>query len=63
VGDRLSTDIAMAKAAGMIAALTMTGVTTDEDLWRAEITGEWVLPDHVLESLADLPGLLDLLGV
>jgi phosphoglycolate/pyridoxal phosphate phosphatase family enzyme len=63
VGDRLSTDIAMAKAAGMVAALTLTGVTTDEDLWRAEITGEWVLPDHVLDSLADLPGLLDELGV
>jgi phosphoglycolate/pyridoxal phosphate phosphatase family enzyme len=59
VGDRLSTDIAMAKAAGMMAALTLTGVTTNEDLWRAEITGEWVLPDHVLDSLADLPGLLD----
>ncbi len=63
VGDRLNTDIAMAKAAGMMAALTLTGVTTDEDLWRAEITGEWVLPDHVLDSLADLPGLLDQLGV
>ncbi len=63
VGDRLSTDIAMAKAAGMVAALTLTGVTTGEDLWRAEITGEWVLPDHVLDSLADLPGLLDQLGV
>lgn len=63
VGDRLSTDIAMAKAAGMRAALTLTGVTTEEDLWRAEITGEWVLPDHVLESLSELPGLLDQLGV
>jgi phosphoglycolate/pyridoxal phosphate phosphatase family enzyme len=63
VGDRLSTDIAMAKAAGMMAALTLTGVTTDEDLWRAEITGEWILPDRVLDSLADLPGLLDQLGV
>ncbi len=63
VGDRLSTDIAMAKAAGMMAALTLTGVTTNEDLWRAEITGEWVLPDHVLDSLADLPGLLDQMGV
>jgi 4-nitrophenyl phosphatase len=63
VGDRLNTDIAMAKAAGMMAALTLTGVTTDEDLWRAEITGEWVLPDHVLDSLADLPGLLDRLGL
>ena len=62
VGDRLSTDIAMAKEAGMVAALTLTGVTTDEDLWRAEITGEWILPDHVLDSLADLPGLLDQLG-
>ena len=63
LGDRLSTDIAMAKAAGMMAALTLTGVTTNEDLWRAEITGEWVLPDHVLDSLADLPGLLDEIGV
>lgn len=63
VGDRLSTDIAMAKAAGMAAALTLTGVTTGEDLWRAEITGEWVLPDHVMDSLADLPELLDRLGV
>jgi phosphoglycolate/pyridoxal phosphate phosphatase family enzyme len=63
VGDRLSTDIAMAKAAGMMAALTLTGVTTNEDLWRAEITGEWVLPDHVLDSIADLPALLDQLGV
>jgi 4-nitrophenyl phosphatase len=62
VGDRLSTDIAMAKAAGMVAVLTLTGVTTGEDLWRAEITGEWVLPDHVLDSLADLPGLLDEMG-
>ncbi len=63
VGDRLNTDIAMAKAAGMMAALTLTGVTTNEDLWRAEITGEWVLPDRVLDSLADLPGLLDQMGV
>jgi phosphoglycolate/pyridoxal phosphate phosphatase family enzyme len=62
VGDRLETDIAMAKAAGMVAALTLTGVTSDEDLWRAEITGEWVLPDHVLRSLEDLPDLLDSLG-
>jgi len=44
VGDRLTTDIAMAKEAGMVAALVLTGVTSDEDLWRAEITGEWVLP-------------------
>lgn len=63
VGDRLSTDIAMAKAAGMTAALTLTGVTTNEDLWRAEITGEWVLPDHVLDSLDDLPRLLNEIGV
>lgn len=62
VGDRLSTDVAMAKEAGMVAALVLTGVTTEEDLWRAEITREWVLPDHVLQSLEDLPGLLELLG-
>jgi phosphoglycolate/pyridoxal phosphate phosphatase family enzyme len=62
VGDRLTTDVAMAKEAGMLAALVLTGVTTEEDLWRAEITREWVLPDHVLQSLEDLPGLLELLG-
>jgi len=62
VGDRLTTDVAMAKEAGMTAALVLTGVTTEEDLWRAEITREWVLPDHVLGSLEELPGLLDLLG-
>jgi len=62
IGDRLTTDVAMAKEAGMTAALVLTGVTTEEDLWRAEITREWVLPDHVLGSLEELPGLLDLLG-
>jgi 4-nitrophenyl phosphatase len=61
VGDRLTTDVAMAKEAGMVAALVLTGVTTEEDLWRAEITREWVLPDHVLGSLEELPGLLELL--
>jgi 4-nitrophenyl phosphatase len=62
VGDRLTTDVAMAKEAGMTAALVLSGVTTEEDLWRAEITREWVLPDHVLSSLEELPGLLELLG-
>ncbi|MCE5254690.1 MAG: HAD hydrolase-like protein [Actinomycetia bacterium] len=36
VGDRLSTDIAMGRAAGMITALVLTGVTGEEDLRAAE---------------------------
>jgi 4-nitrophenyl phosphatase len=62
VGDRLETDIAMAKAAGMVATLTLTGVTSAEDLRQAEEVGEEALPDHVLGDLSELPALLDSLG-
>ncbi len=54
VGDRLHTDIAMGRRAGMDAALVLTG-----DSGRADITSvpESERPTHVLESLAGLlPG-------
>lgn len=58
VGDRLGTDIEMARRAGLRSALVLTGVTSRSELGRP---GEPV-PDHVLESLEDLPALLGDLG-
>jgi len=49
VGDRPETDLALARAAGWTAVLTLTGITTD----RAEIAPEY-RPDLVIESIADL---------
>jgi len=49
VGDRLGTDIAMGKAAGMATALPLTGETTSAMLETAEIK-----PDYVLTSLHKL---------
>lgn len=49
VGDRLETDIAMGRAAGMASALVLTGVTDRETL-----AGSDIQPDHVLDSIADL---------
>lgn len=57
VGDKLSTDIAMGRAVGMVTALVLTGVTSEDDL-RA-VASEAILPDHVLRDLGALPGLLD----
>ena len=69
IGDRLSTDIAMGRAAGMITALVLTGVTSEDDLHRARSANETgepeaapALPDHVLRDLRELPALLDSLG-
>ncbi|MBN1320962.1 MAG: HAD-IIA family hydrolase [Thermoleophilia bacterium] len=63
VGDRLSTDIAMGREAGMVTVLVLTGITSETDLERARASGAGALPDHVLPGLTDLPRLLDDLGV
>lgn len=52
VGDRLETDIRMAKDYGLTAILVLTGVTTPQDLQHSLIQ-----PDYVLPSIANLPGL------
>ncbi len=52
VGDRLETDIRMAKENGLTAVLTLTGVSAREDISASA----WK-PDHVIESIAALPEL------
>lgn len=59
VGDRLETDIAMGMKAGMKTVLVLTGVTRRADLEARLEQGNGLLPDYVIESLAELPGLLD----
>ena len=49
VVDRLETDIAMGKKAGMATALVLTGVTTQEALRESSIQ-----PDYVWESVAEM---------
>jgi arabinose operon protein AraL len=53
VGDSLETDIRMGQGAGMTTALVLTGIARREDLERAVVR-----PDHVLESIIELPRLL-----
>jgi len=53
VGDSLGSDITMGKQAGIATALVLTGVTQRSDLDHAPVQ-----PDHVLESIADLPRLV-----
>jgi arabinose operon protein AraL len=50
VGDRLETDIAMAKDNGMTAVLTLTGVTS-----RSVLDASPLQPDFVIDSIAELP--------
>ncbi len=52
VGDRLETDIRMAKEHGLKGILVLTGVTKPEDLRNSPIQ-----PDYVLASIAELPEL------
>lgn len=61
VGDRLDTDIAMGREAGMITALVLTGVSTEADVEMAR-EGAGPVPDHILSDLTELPALLDRLG-
>jgi HAD superfamily hydrolase (TIGR01450 family) len=55
VGDRPETDIALGDAQGWPTALVLTGVVTDPGQVPAEYR-----PDVVLDSIAELPGLLGL---
>ncbi len=57
VGDRLETDIRMAKENGLLGILVLTGVTRPEDLEHSPIK-----PDYVLSSLAELPALDERIG-
>jgi HAD superfamily hydrolase (TIGR01450 family) len=53
VGDRLSTDMVMARDAGMAGALVLTGATG-----QAELAAAAELPDYVVHTLSELlPGL------
>ena len=54
VGDNLESDILMGQRAGMSTVLVLTGVTRSADLASAQIK-----PDHVLDSIAQLPQLLE----
>jgi len=48
-GDRLETDIAMGRAAGMATALALTGATT-----RAMLAASAIQPDYVIKGLGEL---------
>jgi len=51
VGDRIDTDMALGWAEGWTTVLTLTGVTSATEAAAANV-------DHVVASLADVPGLL-----
>jgi phosphoglycolate/pyridoxal phosphate phosphatase family enzyme len=51
VGDRLATDVAMARSAGMTGVLVLTGATSQADLATAEPGS---LPDYVIATLPEL---------
>jgi HAD superfamily hydrolase (TIGR01450 family) len=53
VGDRVETDIALGAAEGWTTILVLSGVTSSPD-------GADPKPDHVVGSIADVPGLLGL---
>jgi NagD protein len=55
VGDRLYTDIRMARCAGALAVLTLTGETTRDQAQRAP---EWDRPDLVVADLDELADLI-----
>lgn len=53
VGDRIETDIRMGIEAGMTTAMVLTGVTD-----AAALLASAYRPDHVLESIAEMPAIL-----
>ena len=53
VGDRLETDIAMGQQAGMLTAVTLTGVST-----RADVARMAAPPTFVIEHLGEIPALI-----
>ena len=53
VGDRLNTDVELGERAGMTTVLVRTGVATDEDVASSDVQ-----PDHVVDSLANVPEVL-----
>jgi NagD protein len=53
VGDRLETDIFMGQQAGMVTAVTLTGVSRREDIARMTRP-----PDFVIENLGELPAIV-----
>ena len=60
VGDRLDTDIAGAKAAGLPSLMVLTGVSTAEDMIRATASER---PDYLAADLRSLNARADLLRV
>jgi len=54
VGDRLYTDIRMGKVTGIDTILVLSGETGIEDLKASDFE-----PTYVLESVADIPGMLE----
>ena len=55
VGDRAETDIFGAKRVGMRTVLVLTGATRADDAPRLPAEQQ---PDHVLDSIAELPALV-----
>lgn len=53
VGDRLETDIFMGQQAGMVTAVTLTGVAT-----RLEAEQMTPPPDYIINNLGELPGVV-----
>lgn len=52
VGDRLETDMKMAKDSGLIAILTLTGVTS-----RSQLASSEIQPDYIINDISELPDL------
>jgi HAD superfamily hydrolase (TIGR01450 family) len=55
VGDRLETDILMAKQEGLKSAFALSGVSRKEEIGKTGLK-----PDYVIETVNELPGILGL---